>query len=175
MQIPSTFNLLQSSLPSRQGKDLILKIFKGQTSVGPCIGLLKEKNLVALGLISNDFSAEEVQKDLCNRPAWRRATFTYAELAPRQIEALEVYGTPFQLKVWQALYDLPRHETTTYKKIAHQVGYTHGFQAIGQAISRNPISLWIPCHLVLEQSGAIGNYYWGKSLKKLLLEKIPQI
>lgn len=172
MQISTTLNLIDASLPPQQGHQLVLTVFKAETPVGPCVGLLKEKNLVALGLIGSDFSDEQVQKDLCNRPAWRRATFQISKDSRPPIENLELYGTPFQRKVWKALYTLPRHQPTTYKEIAHQIGYSNGFQAIGQAVSRNPICLFIPCHLVLEKSGRIGNYYWGQSFKETLLKKI---
>jgi AraC family transcriptional regulator of adaptative response/methylated-DNA-[protein]-cysteine methyltransferase len=124
-----------------------------------------------LGLVGPHFSEDSVRQDLCSRPAWRQATFQEEKRNIKEIEALELWGTPFQIKVWETLYNLPRHQTITYKEVAYQAGYPTAFQAIGQAISRNPISLLIPCHLVVKKSGEIGDYYWGKSLKEELLKR----
>lgn len=169
MLISGTLKLIDASLPYHQGKGHVLTLFKGKTPIAPYIGLMNGKNLIALGLIGSSCE-DQVREDLCYRPAWRRATFQEATVDIKSIEALELWGTPFQVKVWKALYELPGHQTTTYKEIAKKVGYNNGFQAIGQAISHNPISLLIPCHLVIKTSGEMGDYYWGSDLKAKLLE-----
>lgn len=173
MQISTTLKLIDFSLPAHQGRGTTLRVFRGAAKISPYIGIARENNLIALGFVGPESSADHVREDLCNRPAWRQAIFEEAQINTENIEALELWGTPFQIKVWQALYSLPRHQTTTYKEIAHQAGYSGAFQAVGQAISRNPISLLIPCHLVIKSSGEIGEYYWGRSLKKKLLHSFP--
>ncbi|HCI48273.1 MAG: hypothetical protein A2977_02145 [Alphaproteobacteria bacterium RIFCSPLOWO2_01_FULL_45_8] len=169
MPISPTLKVIVSAPPPQQGRGLTLTLFTGHTQGFPYVGLLKDKNMVALGLVGPDFPEEAVRADLCHRPAWRQASFQEALVNPQDIEAFELWGTPFQIKVWQALYALPRHQPTTYKEIAYQAGYPRAFQAVGQAISRNPISIFIPCHLVIKKSGERGDYYWGKSLKEKLL------
>ena len=82
---------------------------------------------------------------------------------------LDLYGTNFQIQVWQALLKIPMGETVTYSDIGAQVGRPKAARAIGNAVGANPISLLIPCHRVIRASGIIDNYMWGSPRKKLLL------
>lgn len=82
---------------------------------------------------------------------------------------LDLYGTNFQIQVWQALLKIPTAETVTYLDIANKVGRPKASRAIGNAVGANPISLLIPCHRVIRASGIIDNYMWGSPRKKLLL------
>lgn len=82
---------------------------------------------------------------------------------------LDLYGTNFQIQVWQALLKIPLGETVTYKDIAEQVCTPKASRAVGNAVGANPISLLIPCHRVIRASGIIDNYGWGSPRKKLLL------
>ena len=78
-------------------------------------------------------------------------------------------GTPFQQEVWQALCTIPYAETYSYRDIAAQVKRPKGFQAVGQANSRNPIAIVIPCHRVIQHDGSLGGYAGGSERKKWLL------
>ena len=78
-------------------------------------------------------------------------------------------GTDFQRKVWQALLTIPYGQTKTYGEIAQMVG-CRSAQAIGQAISRNPIALIIPCHRVVGAHGALGGYAFGIERKERLIQ-----
>lgn len=82
---------------------------------------------------------------------------------------LDLYGTNFQLQVWQALLKIPVGETVTYMDIAEQVCTRKASRAVGNAVGANPISLLIPCHRVIRATGIIDNYSWGSPRKKLLL------
>lgn len=79
-------------------------------------------------------------------------------------------GTEFQKKVWQTLALIPRSETRSYKWVGEKLGYSHGFQSIGQAVKRNPINLFIPCHRVIKSDGQLGGFRWGKAVKQKLLQ-----
>ena len=79
-------------------------------------------------------------------------------------------GTEFELKVWHALNDIPYGETKTYKWIAEKIGSPSAVRAVGQALSKNPIPIVIPCHRVIESDGSIGGYSSGANIKKRLLE-----
>jgi AraC family transcriptional regulator of adaptative response/methylated-DNA-[protein]-cysteine methyltransferase len=78
-------------------------------------------------------------------------------------------GTPFQVGVWQALYDLPWGKTTSYSSLAASAGKPLAVRAVASAVAANPLSWLIPCHRVLPKSGGIGNYRWGSPLKEALL------
>ena len=82
---------------------------------------------------------------------------------------LDLYGTNFQIQVWQALLKIPFGETVTYMDIAEQVCTRKASRAVGNAVGANPISLLIPCHRVIRATGIIDNYMWGSARKKLLL------
>jgi len=79
-------------------------------------------------------------------------------------------GTEFEMKVWNALNEIPYGETKTYKWIAEKIGKPSAVRAVGQALSKNPIPIVIPCHRVIESDGSIGGYSSGVNIKKRLLE-----
>ena len=123
--------------------------------------------LLALGLAGDEFSVEQVKADLKSRKRWHKAIFV--EGMPQDITEMELWGTSFQRRVWEALLAIPSGETRTYGEISVQAGFPHAHRAVGTAIGQNPISIFVPCHRVLPKSGGIGNYYWGAEVKKRLL------
>ena len=82
---------------------------------------------------------------------------------------LAPHGTPFQLRVWQALCGIPYGETISYKQLAERVGSPRGYRAVGLANNRNPISIFIPCHRVIGSDGGLVGYGGGLDIKKRLL------
>lgn len=78
-------------------------------------------------------------------------------------------GTPFQLKVWEALLRIPPGCLAAYKDVAEQIGEPKATRAVGTAIGQNSIAYLIPCHRVIRDSGVIGNYKWGSARKKAIL------
>jgi len=83
---------------------------------------------------------------------------------------LHVIGTDFQLSVWNALLNIPFGRTTFYQDIAHSIGREKAVRAVGSAIAKNPVALLIPCHRVVRKTNDIGNYRWGITRKKKLIE-----
>lgn len=88
---------------------------------------------------------------------------------------LDIYGTNFQIQVWQALLRIPFGETLTYQEIARDLRRPKSSRAVGNAVGANPVSLLIPCHRVIRATGIIDNYGWGSPRKKLLLALESQI
>ena len=82
---------------------------------------------------------------------------------------LHLFGTNFQIQVWQALLKIPAGSTVSYQTVAHALGRPTASRAVGTAVGANPISLLIPCHRVIQQSGIVENYFWGTPRKKLIL------
>jgi AraC family transcriptional regulator, regulatory protein of adaptative response / methylated-DNA-[protein]-cysteine methyltransferase len=78
-------------------------------------------------------------------------------------------GAPFQIKVWEALLQIPSGHVTTYSEIARHIGHPRAVRAVGTAVGRNPVSLLIPCHRALRKSGGLGGYHWGLPVKRALL------
>ena len=82
---------------------------------------------------------------------------------------LHLLGTPWQIKVWQALLAIPSGKMVTYKSIASRMGDAKASRAVGTAVGRNPISWLIPCHRVLGSDGALHDYHWGLARKRAML------
>ena len=82
---------------------------------------------------------------------------------------LHLRGTNFQIKVWEALLQIPLGAVTTYEGIATRIGKPSALRAVGTAVGHNPIAVLIPCHRVLRKDGDFGNYRYGSARKKALL------
>ncbi len=83
---------------------------------------------------------------------------------------LDIQGTNFQKSVWNALMKIPKGQIKSYGEIANKIGKPKASRAVGLAVGDNPISLIIPCHRVIQKSGAMGNYGWGLPLKERILK-----
>lgn len=79
-------------------------------------------------------------------------------------------GTPFQKQVWKALLKIKRGQTKTYTDIAKMIGKPTAVRAVASAIAKNNIAILVPCHRVIRNDGTLGEYRWGKELKKKLLQ-----
>ncbi|BCJ90732.1 bifunctional transcriptional activator/DNA repair enzyme protein Ada [Terrihabitans soli] len=84
---------------------------------------------------------------------------------------LDLQGTAFQQRVWNALREIPPGETRTYGEIAKKIGKPDAVRAVGTACGANHVSLAVPCHRVVGITGALTGYRWGVQRKKTLLER----
>ena len=82
---------------------------------------------------------------------------------------MDVSGTPFQRKVWNALLTIPFGETRSYREIAEQIGNPRAMRAVGAANGRNPLSIVAPCHRVVGSTGALTGFAGGLEIKAQLL------
>jgi O-6-methylguanine DNA methyltransferase len=100
-------------------------------------------------------------RELTEYFAGKRREFTFP---------LDLRGTPFQLKCWRALLNIPYGETRSYADIARAVGKPRAFRAVGMANNRNPIAIVVPCHRVIASDGTLCGYGGGLDVKRKLLE-----
>lgn len=84
---------------------------------------------------------------------------------------IHLRGTNFQLKVWEALLNIPTGAVTTYEGLAERIGQPTASRAVGSAVGHNPIAVLIPCHRVIRKIGEFGNYRYGALRKKALLAR----
>ena len=84
---------------------------------------------------------------------------------------LDVRGTAFQQRVWQALREIPVGSTASYKDIAQRIGSPNAVRAVAQACAANALAVAIPCHRVVRNDGALSGYRWGVERKRVLLER----
>lgn len=82
---------------------------------------------------------------------------------------LHLKGTAFQLKVWEALLKIPEGHVSTYSDVARRIGAPSASRAVGTAIGSNPVAYLIPCHRVIQASGALGGYRWGPARKAAII------
>lgn len=84
---------------------------------------------------------------------------------------LDIRGTAFQQRVWQALRQIPAGETASYADIARRIGAPKAVRAVGQACGANKLAVAIPCHRVVKKDGSLSGYRWGVERKRALLKK----
>jgi AraC family transcriptional regulator of adaptative response/methylated-DNA-[protein]-cysteine methyltransferase len=82
---------------------------------------------------------------------------------------LHLKGTDFQLKVWETLLKIPMGQLATYGAIAQQIEKPNASRAVGTAIGKNPVAFLIPCHRVIQATGALGGYMWGTTRKTAII------
>ncbi len=81
---------------------------------------------------------------------------------------LYLQGTNFQIKVWEALLNIPKGHAISYEDVALAIGQPAGTRAVASAVAANQVAFLIPCHRVLRKSGAIGEYRWGHTRKQAM-------
>ena len=87
---------------------------------------------------------------------------------------LDIQGTAFQQRVWQALQKIPAGQTLSYSELARQMGMPQSTRAVAGAVAANPIAVAVPCHRVLRNDGSISGYRWGVERKRALLLREAQ-
>lgn len=153
--------------PSPLGELMIGKTGKGICWLGFLVdgkrdrGLSRIKDTWPLAKFIHDDAALQAEADVIS-------TIWGGEGGKASLK-LDLYGTNFQIQVWQALLKIPYGETCTYQDIARQVCSEKASRAVGNAVGANPVSLLIPCHRVIRSTGIIDNYGWGSPRKKVIL------
>ena len=144
---------------------------------GPCFIGETERGVCALGF-ADDAASPTPLEDFNQR--WRNADFREdrkltGETAARIFAAaggrlaLDLRGTNFQLKVWEALLRIPPGAVVSYDALAGALDKPGAARAVGGAVAANPVSYLIPCHRVIRKSGRFHNYYWGPERKRAML------
>jgi AraC family transcriptional regulator, regulatory protein of adaptative response / methylated-DNA-[protein]-cysteine methyltransferase len=82
---------------------------------------------------------------------------------------LHLKGTPFQIKVWEALLKIPMGQLSTYSSIAKSIDNIKASRAVGSAVGDNPVAFLIPCHRVIRSTGEFGHYHWGPVRKTAMI------
>ena len=139
-----------------------------QSPLGPLFLVFSGKGLAEIG-----FEGERPTYPRGRAPeSFRNQLSDYFDGALREFHQpmLFLSGTDFEKKVWLSLMEVPYGETRTYKWLAEKVGSPKGSRAVGQALSRNPIPIVLPCHRVIESDGSLGGYSGGIDIKRRLLD-----
>ena len=140
--------------------------------VGPLLIVASEQGLVRLEFDRDPAKvpANAVASDEKTAPYVRQLEEYFARRRQHFDFPLDLRGTEFQKRCWQALLEIPYGETRSYADIARAVGNPRGFRAVGLANNRNPIAIVVPCHRVLASDGTLCGYGGGLDVKQKLLE-----
>lgn len=147
------------------GKTLI-----ASTPKGICYLAFGDDEAAVLGELQQLFpkASYQCQKDELQQNALRHFTEKgWSQLPP---VPLHIKGTPFQLKIWEELLQIPFGKLSTYQELANRIDNPKASRAVGSAVGANPVSFLVPCHRVVRTSGALGGYHWGLPRKAAMLE-----
>jgi AraC family transcriptional regulator of adaptative response/methylated-DNA-[protein]-cysteine methyltransferase len=164
------------------GKGAVIRFAVGQCSLGAILVAQSQQGICAI-LIGDDPDA--LVRDLQDQ--FPRAQLIGGDAEFEQLVAhvvgfveapsiglnlpLDVRGTAFQQRVWQALCEIPPGKTMSYAEIAERIGAPNSMQAVAQACGANHIAVAIPCHRVVRRDGDISGYRWGVDRKRELLRR----
>lgn len=154
-----------SSEPSIWGQLAI-----ASTPLGICYLAFSEDEGITIKDLHNRFPAANLVH--AKNPIHEKTTalFQQQPLLLSSPLQLHLIGSEFQLKVWQALLQIPFAEYSSYLAISHAIGHSKAYRAVGTAVGQNPVSILVPCHRVIKHSGKLGAYHWGIDKKKALLD-----
>jgi AraC family transcriptional regulator, regulatory protein of adaptative response / methylated-DNA-[protein]-cysteine methyltransferase len=164
------------------GADTALHFAVGQCSLGAILVARSELGLCAI-LLGDDPQAlvHELQDRFprarlvggdAGFEQWVARVVGFVEAPALGLDLpLDIRGTAFQQRVWQALRAVPPGETVSYAEIARRIGAPAATRAVAQACGANPLAVAIPCHRVVRRDGALSGYRWGVERKRELLAR----
>ncbi|MBA3655993.1 MAG: bifunctional DNA-binding transcriptional regulator/O6-methylguanine-DNA methyltransferase Ada [Gemmatimonadaceae bacterium] len=165
----------------KDGAGVEITFWISRTSIGRVIVAATQKGVCAVMIGSRETDLIEQLRAEFPRALLTKGTSAQAKLVASVVKLVEggrakqidldVGGTPFQWKVWEALRKIPVGETRTYGEIARSIGKPNASRAVGRACATNRAAVLIPCHRVVRGDGATGEYRWGADLKQRLLRR----
>lgn len=160
------------------GKNLTIQYSFSQSPFGKIIVASTPKGICHMAFARDESSAFSALQGLFPNASFKPSMDPFQKNAmqifskdwtqPDEIK-LHLKGTDFQLKVWQALLKIPLGQLSTYGTIAGQIEKPNASRAVGTAIGSNPVAYLIPCHRVIQSSGALGGYMWGTTRKTAII------
>ena len=162
----------------KKGEGLIIRWSWFNSPFGKLLALATDRGLCGLGF-SGVNDEEEVLQDYKNR--WPNAVYIEDKsklegsinslISNEGSINIHLLGAPFQIKVWEALLNIPSAYVTTYSDVANAINNKNAVRAVGTAIGNNQIGWLIPCHRVLRKNGDLGGYHWGLDRKIALIAR----
>ena len=154
----------------------------GECSLGSVLVAATEKGVCAILLGDNSEALVRHLKDrfpnaqfVVGDHDFERLVATVVDLVETPARGLDlpldIRGTAFQQRVWQALREIPAGSTASYTEIARRIGAPKAVRGVAQACAANPVAVAIPCHRVVRSDGTLAGYRWGVERKRALLER----
>ncbi len=153
-------------VPCRLGQLLV-----GTTERGICVVRLGDSAKALEAGLRAEFPQASFADSKPKLARWVREIVSRVQgNAPGDEIPLDVQATAFQRRVWQALGEIPRGTTRSYREIAQEIGKPRAFRAVARACATNPVAVIVPCHRVVRSDGNLGGYRWGLERKEQLLK-----
>ena len=150
-------------------------ILVAATGKGVCSILLGDDPETLLQDLQSRFTGAQLQGGDAGFERWMATVIGFVEAPGIGLDLpLDIRGTAFQQRVWQALRDIPVGSTASYAEIAERIGAPRAARAVAGACAANTLAVAIPCHRVLRQDGSLSGYRWGVERKQALLEREAQ-
>ena len=140
------------------------------TDRGLCAVVLTSTKEEAFAQLQQQFPAADLHPRSDLAPMLDKVLSQFTEHPAACDLPLDLRATAFQMRVWQALRDIPRGETRTYAQLAKDIGQPTAVRAVARACATNPTAVVIPCHRVIGSNGTLTGYRWGIDRKQKLLE-----
>ena len=145
------------------------RLLVAMTEHGVCAVYLGDDDAALVEALEAEFPRATITPGV-GRPAWVAAAVRVADGQAGEDVPLDLQGTTFQQRVWQALRTIPRGETRTYAQLATMVGQPTAIRAAARACATNKVSLLVPCHRVVGGDASLTGYRWGVERKRRLIE-----
>jgi AraC family transcriptional regulator of adaptative response/methylated-DNA-[protein]-cysteine methyltransferase len=162
----------------KRGDSVILDYGFGQTIFGEALIAWNQRGISFLGFCDekgataaeHELRAMWSNADFRERPTEARSRLDEVfQMRRNQPLRLWLRGSPFQLKVWEALLRIPEATHASYGTVARSIGKPKASRAVGSAVGSNPLAWIIPCHRVIRQLGELGGYRWGTVTKQAMI------
>jgi len=163
----------------------IIRYAWGESSLGPFIAACSERGLVAFEFADRAAASVEAlwarfpdahlaEDDAAVADTIERLA-TVVDHPEREANlALDLRGTEYERRVWNALCEIPAGRTVTYGDIAAKLGAPRDTREVGEACAANTLAILVPCHRVVKKDGSLAGYRWGYKRKRALLAREQQ-
>lgn len=164
----------------KKGEGLVIHYGSYHSPFGQCVIATTHRWICKLAFF--DTHEQHISIETALHAEWPKATITKNDqhirlladtifIAAEKSSPLKILlkGSPFQLKVWQALLSIPKGELKSYQDIAFAIEKPTATRAVASAIAKNNIAYLIPCHRVIKQNGDFGQYRWNSHRKQALI------
>ena len=174
---PKVITLPPNTLRAK-GSGLSLRYGTAKSPFGPCLLAWTSQGICLIHFLDG----QAAQADIIIKHLWPQASAQqsqsealslaasiFAAGGPTKPPHIILSGTPFQLKAWRALLDIPFGETRSYGQLAQAMGSPSAARAAGSAIGANLLGYLVPCHRIIRDTGQTGQYRWGAQRKVAIL------
>jgi len=153
-------------------KDFTLdSVLVAQSEKGVCAILIANDSLTLLADLQDRFPKASIRQAEAQLEKLANKIVKFIENPKGTLDIpLDVRGTDFQKKVWEALQEIPAGKTASYTAIAHNLKIPNAVRAVAGACAANALAVVVPCHRIIRSDGALSGYRWGVERKKKLLE-----